>query len=79
MSIGATIDVFNLFNFQNVIGTDQVYTWSPVAADENRKKSDLANLVDNDTGAAVEKNPNFGKATAYQAPRIFRFGVRGTF
>ncbi len=79
VSIGATLDVFNVFNFQNVVGTDQVYTWSPVAADENRKKSDLANLIDNDTGAEAGINPNFGKPTAYQAPRIFRFGVRGTF
>jgi hypothetical protein len=26
-----------------------------------------------------EINPNFGRATAYQAPRVFRFGLRTTF
>ncbi|MFM2416072.1 MAG: hypothetical protein RL385_795, partial [Pseudomonadota bacterium] len=24
-------------------------------------------------------NPNYGRAVAYQPPRIFRFGVKGTF
>jgi hypothetical protein len=26
-----------------------------------------------------EVNPNFGRVTAYQPPRIFRFGLRVTF
>jgi hypothetical protein len=26
-----------------------------------------------------EKNPNFGRPLAYQAPRVFRFGLRTTF
>ena len=26
-----------------------------------------------------EKNPNFGRPLAFQAPRVFRFGLRTTF
>ena len=43
--------------------------------------SDLARLV-NDDGTpfeSVNKNLNFGKPTAYQSPRTFRFGARVTF
>ena len=41
---------------------------------------DLSKLKHAD-GSAVdpdEVNPNFGKTTSYQAPRTFRFGIRGT-
>lgn len=80
-SVALTIDIFNLFNFQNVIATDQIYTEMAVEAKEGRKKSELSMLKDPWGGDITEDqiNPNFGKPTAYQAPRIIRFGLRGTF
>lgn len=62
-----TVDIFNLFNFQRETVRDQRYTTSyvsPVAAGGSPGDS---------------SNPNFGKPTGYQAPRVFRFGLKGTF
>jgi hypothetical protein len=82
-SIGVTLDVFNIFNFQNVTGTDQIWTSNRIKAKEGRKKSELGEAIDLDAGGApvdpAALNQNFGRPTAYQAPRLFRLGVRGTF
>ncbi len=70
-------EVFNVFNFQEVTSRDESYTYSDVDPIRNGKKSDLEGLTDL-YGDPVEVNPNFGKTTSYQAPRTFRFGIRGT-
>jgi hypothetical protein len=71
----ATIDVFNLFNFQSAIARDQRYTSAGVSAIPGGTKADLTEEV----VATADRNPNFGRASAYQSPRIFRFGLKGTF
>jgi hypothetical protein len=94
-SVQATIDIFNIFNFQAVTQTDQRYTASDVLPLTNGARPDAngvipgvvkANAVPPPAGDPLdyylqpsERNPNFGRPTAYQAPRVFRFGLRTTF
>lgn len=78
-SISLTVDIFNLFNFQSVSARDERYTASDVRAVEGGRASDLTNSDGTAFDPDTQRNPNFGKATAYQAPRIFRFGLKGTF
>jgi hypothetical protein len=69
-----TIDVYNLLNLQAATDVDNTYTRSDVLPSSGGlsaiKTSDGGNFDPND------KNPNFGRVTAYQNPRIFRFGLR---
>jgi hypothetical protein len=77
-SISFTVDVFNLFNFQSIIARDERYTATNVRQTDGGRVADLQDAA----GAPFDpsqRNLNFGKATAYQAPRIFRFGLKGTF
>jgi hypothetical protein len=78
-SLALTIDVFNLFNFQAASARDERYTASDVRAVEGGSVRDLTNSDGSAFERATQKNPNFGRATSYQPPRIFRFGLRGTF
>jgi len=73
-----TVDIFNLFNFQSATAYDQRYTATPV---NPITEGGLANLTDyaGDPFKEEDRNPNFGRKTAYQPPRIFRFGLKGTF
>jgi hypothetical protein len=71
--------VFNLFNFQSAEARDERYTASDVRAVQGGSTRDLTNADGSAFDRATQKNPNFGKPTAYQAPRIFRFGLKGTF
>jgi hypothetical protein len=76
--IALTVDIFNLFNFQHATSRDQRYTPAAVAPVTN---GGLANLTNAD-GTPFDdntRNPNFGRPIAYQPPRIFRFGLKGTF
>jgi len=89
-SVGFTMDIFNLFNFQGATGRDSNYTVSDVLPIKNGTTADLPN---DKTGTAgklqkadgstfdpkTEKNPNFLNATSYQDPRQFRFGAKVTF
>jgi outer membrane receptor protein involved in Fe transport len=77
-----SVEVFNLFNFQEITGRDERYTESDVNPIVNGKTSDLGQLRKSDTGELLQKrevNPNFSNPSSYQAPRQFRFGIRGTF
>ena len=78
-SISITVDVFNLFNFQSIVARDERYTASDVRAVEGGRAADLSNSDGTAFDPDTQRNPNFGRATAYQAPRIFRFGLKGTF
>jgi hypothetical protein len=78
-SLSLTVDVFNLFNFQGASARDERYTASDVRAVQGGGARDLTNADGSAFDPGTQKNPNFGKATAYQPPRIFRFGLRGTF
>ncbi|WP_394849400.1 TonB-dependent receptor [Pendulispora brunnea] len=83
MTIGLTMDIFNLLNFQGELARSERYTASDVLPIANGTKGDLANGIKTPTGAPfdpkTELYPNFGNATRYQEPRQFRFGIRGTF
>jgi hypothetical protein len=90
-TIHATIDIFNVFNFQAAIARDERYTASAVlpvtTGDLNSVKHPdgtpfIATTADCPPAPAAcvpEKNPNFGNPILYQPPRIFRFGLRATF
>jgi hypothetical protein len=77
------VDIFNIFNFQTPTAYDQNYTYSPVLPIVGGNRSDLpGKVLDAETGQPIAEeavNKNFGKPTAYQAPRSFRFGARLTF
>jgi hypothetical protein len=80
-TLSITTDIFNLFNFQAVTARDERYTASDVQPIAGGNRGSLAGLRNSD-GTAFDpnqKNPNFGHAIAYQAPRTFRFGIRLTF
>jgi len=80
--VSLTMDVFNLFNFQEVAATDERYTGADVLPIAGGTKADLDTKLTYDDGTPFDpndKNKNFGKASAYQAPRSFRFGARVTF
>ncbi|MEY4578329.1 MAG: Oar protein [Pseudomonadota bacterium] len=79
MKIAITADVFNVFNFQTLSAVDQRYTVSEVRAVQGGSLGTVTNADGSAFDAAKQKNSNFGNATAYQAPRIFRFGLKGTF
>ncbi|MBN1206372.1 MAG: TonB-dependent receptor [Myxococcaceae bacterium] len=64
-----SVDVFNLFNFQAATAYDQNFTFSEALPIEGGTEEDLGE----------PPNTNFGKPTAYQAPRSFRLGARVSF
>ncbi|HET8934299.1 MAG TPA: TonB-dependent receptor [Polyangiales bacterium] len=78
-SIALTVDIFNLFNFQSIAARDERYTASDVRAVQGGRAADLTNADGTPFDPEMQRNANFGKATAYQPPRIFRFGLKGTF
>lgn len=74
------LDIYNLFNTQNVSSVDERYTDDNVKPISGGQASDLANLHPNEApNAKVTKNPNFGQATSYTAPLAARILVRWTF
>ncbi|HEX5658730.1 MAG TPA: TonB-dependent receptor, partial [Polyangiales bacterium] len=75
VGLAATIDIFNLFNFQAAVERDQRYTSEVVP--NLTSKDQLSTLVDAE-GNSI-KQPNFGRPSLYQPPRTFRFGLKGTF
>jgi hypothetical protein len=82
-ALGITADIFNIFNFQGATGRDPTYTASDVAPCTSGvlpaclKHSDPGDKTPFDPKKEV--NPNYGKPTAYQDPRQFRFGAKVTF
>ncbi|ADO69302.1 TonB-dependent receptor [Stigmatella aurantiaca] len=77
-----SVDVFNLFNFQAATAYDQNYTYSAVLPIENGTPEDLPSKVVDTDGNPLDEasvNKNFGKPTAYQAPRSVRLGARVSF
>jgi len=76
--MAVTMDIFNVLNLQGTTGVDEIYTEADVYGLKGGTKADLDQLKTVDGGTPV-KNPNFGHDNAYQAPRVFRFGVRGEF
>lgn len=77
-AVQATLDIFNLFNFQSATQRDERYTPANVLPVVSGNINDLKHS-DGSPFDPVEKNPNFGRFTNYQPPRIFRFGLRAMF
>ncbi|TPV93395.1 MAG: TonB-dependent receptor [Myxococcales bacterium FL481] len=80
--VRATIDIFNLPNFQQVTQRDESYTYDDVTPIEGGTTEDLANLIvagSEDDPEPATQNRNFGRATRFQTPRQFRFGLRFEF
>jgi hypothetical protein len=84
-TVQASVDIFNLFNFQAATLTDQRYTASdvlPVIGGRPNPDGSVSGLVHSADGTPfdpIERNPNFTRPLAYQPPRVFRFGLRTTF
>jgi hypothetical protein len=94
-SVQATVDVFNIFNFQAVTQKDQRWTDQDVQPNTSGATPDGNGYIAGIVKSGVlpppastpeeyylqpgEKNPNFGRPLAYQPPRVFRFGLRTTF
>jgi len=75
----AYANVYNLFNLQGVTGKDQTYTTSDVLPIRGGTTTgDLPKLISEDGTPfdPMSVNPNFGRVTAYQAPRVVTFGLR---
>ena len=84
MTLGLTMDIFNLLNFQTELSTDQRYTRLDVLPVSGGTPADLStDALKRQGGGKFDPttgvNPNFGKANNYQEPRQFRFGIRGSF
>ena len=78
LAIRFTVTVFNAANFQQVVAIDENYTADDVKPVVGLSLAELPSLKNTD-GAPIVKNPNFGKPTAYQQPRMFSFGIRLIF
>jgi Carboxypeptidase regulatory-like domain len=82
LQLGA--DCFNVLGSQQVIAVDQSWVFpanTPVKAIPNGTIADLQHIT-SPNGTPIPSsafNPNFGHATAYQAPRNFRLLARFTF
>ncbi len=81
VSLSVLADVFNVLNFQAVTSIEESFTRAEVRPIRDGKVRDIDGLkyVSGDGFRAKDVNPNFGRATAYQPPRMFQFGARVTF
>jgi hypothetical protein len=81
-SISVGLDVFNLLNLQEVNGVDENYTTAVAVGKQNGTLADVHVINPDGTTRPLysnDVNPNYNNASSYQAPRRFRFNVRGTF
>jgi hypothetical protein len=78
MTLEGFIDLFNIFNQQTAIITDDNYTFEAVPPIVNGTTQDLK-FAKNGAGAPIGKNPNFGQPLAYQDPFSARLGLRLSF
>ncbi|WP_438002922.1 TonB-dependent receptor [Sorangium sp. So ce321] len=94
MALSFSVDAFNVFNFHAVTAVDNRYTSASITPIENGTSADMpageplecnrpaCKLVyaESDTPFdPKDKNPNFGKPTAYQAPLQVRIAANLTF
>ena len=78
-SVGVTIDIFNLIDFQEVTAVDDNYTHTNAAGVQNGNLLDVKNTDNGAPLTQLDVNKNFKSPTRYQPPRTIRFGIRGTF
>ncbi|QRN95262.1 TonB-dependent receptor [Archangium violaceum] len=89
--VSVTLDVFNIFNFQEATLLDNNYTFASVrpvtdksVTPDNLKPEHVTKinedtLQDEGTLTDDDLNKNFKKPTQYQTPRQIRFGIKYTF
>ncbi len=81
--VSLTLDVFNLFNFQEATRVDETYTYASVLPVKTGGSGDLPGAAYNvGTNRALEEdevNPNFKRPLQYQSPRQVRLGLRYAF
>ena len=89
--LSLSVDVFNLFNFQQVTSVDEAYTFQGVLPITGGKAAggaltaEQVTVLDPATGlpagklSANDVNKNFKQPTAYQSPRQIRLGLKYTF
>jgi hypothetical protein len=78
MSLEGFLDLFNLFNQQAALLTDDNYTFDAAPPIVNGTAQDLK-FAKTVSGGPITKNPNFGQPLAYQDPFSARLGLRLTF
>jgi len=78
MSLEGFIDLFNIFNQQTTLQTDDNYTFDAAPPIVNGTVQDLK-FAKNSGGAPITKNVNFGQPIAYQDPFSARLGLRLSF
>jgi hypothetical protein len=80
-SLTATVDIFNLLNFQEVTTVNMQYTNQSALGQQNGTLAQ-ARVFSNGAGRPIyssDRNADFLLPKDYQSPRYFRFGIRGTF
>src|SRR6185436_2501460 len=77
LTVHATLDAFNLFDFQAVTAVDERYTLSD-AVPCPCTGGTLENVT-SPSGLPVVPNPSFRRPIAYQLPRTVRFGAKVAF
>jgi hypothetical protein len=78
MNLEGFLDLFNLFNQQAALLTDDNYTFDAAPPIVNGTTQDLK-FAKTSSGGPISKNPNFGQPLAYQDPFSARLGLRLTF
>ena len=83
VDITALVNVYNLINLQRTVSIDERWTNSDVLPITGGRTAGDLGRVQTPTGAVFDperqQNPNFGRATAYQQPRLITFGLRMGF
>ncbi|WNG24504.1 TonB-dependent receptor plug domain-containing protein [Cystobacter fuscus] len=81
--LSLSLDVFNIFNFQQYTQVDQIYANEDVLpikdGIEGELTPDKVTTVAGTPLPADKVNKNFKQATTYQAPRQIRLGLKYTF
>ncbi|MET0402302.1 MAG: TonB-dependent receptor [Cystobacter sp.] len=93
-TLSVSLDVFNVFNFQQVTDVDQVFTFTRVLPiEQDGRPADVANCAEaegqgclvrssasgNPLITRADINPNYKRPIAYQPPRSVRLGLRLSF
>ena len=78
-TIEAFVDVFNLFNAQEEIDSDETYTFDFLDPIVGGDQSDLRHIKSSGVGTTPELNKNYLNLTDRQNPLSMRFGLRYTF
>ena len=84
INLTATLDIFNVFNFQKATARDQRYTTANVLPVPGKRSEEDIRTYGRSTDYTrfdvdANKNLNFGNVTRTQEPTIVQLGVRASF